>query len=130
MALSTTEIPVGQRVTKYFHITHKEKNVLSANILLAGGWVAEQMGLTTSHGILTFTVSENDVVSGTGTKSITYSKAFNLLNSIAITLSVQDMSSGDKYAITSKSKTGFNIAFTNSGGTGVSRTFDYVAKGV
>ena len=77
-----------------------------------------------------FTVSENDVVSGTGTKAITYSKAFNLLNSIAITLSVQDMASGDKYAITGKSKTGFNIAFQNSGGTGISRTFDYVAKGV
>ena len=77
-----------------------------------------------------FTVSENDVVSGTGTKSITYSKAFNLLNSIAITLSVQDMASGDKYAITGKSTSGFNIAFTNSGGTGVSGTFDYVAKGV
>ena len=53
-----------------------------------------------------------------------------MLNSIAITLSVQDMASGDKYAITSKSKTGFNIAFQNSGGTGISRTFDYVAKGV
>jgi hypothetical protein len=77
-----------------------------------------------------FTVSENDVVSGTGTKSITYAKAFNLLNSIAITLSVQDMASGDKYAITGKSKTGFNIAFQNSSGTGISRTFDYVAKGV
>jgi len=77
-----------------------------------------------------FTVSENDVVSGTGTKSITYTKAFNLLDSIAITLSVQDMASGDKYAITSKSKTGFNIAFQNTGGTGISRTFDYVAKGV
>ena len=77
-----------------------------------------------------FTVSENDVVSGTGTKAITYTKAFNLLDSIAITLSVQDMASGDKYAITSKSKTGFNIAFQNSGGTGISRTFDYVAKGV
>jgi len=77
-----------------------------------------------------FTVSENDVVSGTGTKAITYSKAFNLLNSIAITLSVQDMASGDKYAITGKSKTGFNIAFQNSSGTGISRTFDYVAKGV
>ena len=77
-----------------------------------------------------FTTSENDVVSGTGTKSITYAKAFNVLNSIAITLSVQDMASGDKYAITSKSKTGFNIAFQNSSGTGISRTFDYVAKGV
>ena len=77
-----------------------------------------------------FQTSENDVVSGTGTKAITYPRAFNVLNSIAITLSIQDMASGDKYAITSKSKTGFNIAFTNSGGTGVSRTFDYVAKGV
>ncbi len=77
-----------------------------------------------------FQTSENDVVSGTGTKAITYPRAFNILNSIAITLSIQDMASGDKYAITSKSKSGFNIAFTNSGGTGVSRTFDYVAKGV
>lgn len=77
-----------------------------------------------------FTVSENDVVSGTGTKSITYTKAFNKLDSIAITLSVQDMASGDKYAISNKSKTGFDIAFQNSGGSGISRTFDYVAKGV
>tara|TARA_R100000664_G_scaffold34157_1_gene54445 strand:+ start:1048 stop:4101 length:3054 start_codon:yes stop_codon:yes gene_type:complete len=77
-----------------------------------------------------FQTSENDVVSGTGTKSITYPRAFNILNSIAITLSIQDMASGDKYAISSKSKTGFNIAFQNSSGSGVSRTFDYVAKGV
>ena len=46
------------------------------------------------------------------------------------TLSVQDMASGDKYATIGKSKTGFNIAFQNSSGTGISRTFDYVAKGV
>ena len=50
--------------------------------------------------------------------------------STEVTLSVQDMASGDKYAITGKTTSGFNIAFTNSGGTGVSRTFDYVAKGV
>ena len=77
-----------------------------------------------------FTVSENDVSSGTGTKAVTFSRAFTLLNSVAITLSIQDMASGDKYAISSKSKTGFNIAFQNSSGSGVSRTFDYVAKGV
>lgn len=77
-----------------------------------------------------FVNSQNNLVSGTGTKSVTYPKAFRLLNSIAITLSVQDMSSGDKYAITSKSTTGFNIAFQNSGGSGVSRTFDYQSKGV
>ena len=77
-----------------------------------------------------FINSQNDLASGTGTKSVTYPKAFRLLNSIAITLSVQNMASGDKYAITSKSTTGFNIAFQNSGGSGVSRTFDYQAKGV
>ena len=52
VALSTTEIPLEQWVTKDFHITHKEKMFLSDNIILAGGWVAEQMGLTTSHGTL------------------------------------------------------------------------------
>lgn len=77
-----------------------------------------------------FLNSQNDISSGTGTKSVTYPKAYRLLNSIAITLSVQDMASGDKYAITNKSTSGFDIAFTNSGGTGVSRTFDYQAKGV
>jgi len=77
-----------------------------------------------------FINSQNDLASGTGTKSVTYPKAFRLLNNIAITLSVQNMASGDKYAITSKSITGFNIAFQNSGGSGVSRTFDYQAKGV
>ena len=77
-----------------------------------------------------FVNSQNDLASGTSTKSVTYPKAFRLINSIAITLSVQNMASGDKYAITSKSTTGFNIAFQNSGGSGVSRTFDYQAKGV
>ena len=77
-----------------------------------------------------FVNSQNDLASGTGTKSVTYPRAFRLLNSIAITLSVQNMASGDKYAITSKSTTGFNIAFQNSGGSGVSRTFDYQSKGV
>ena len=77
-----------------------------------------------------FINSQNDIASGTSTKSVTYPKAFRVLNSIAITLSVQNMASGDKYAITSKSTTGFNIAFQNSGGSGVSRTFDYQSKGV
>ena len=77
-----------------------------------------------------FINSQNDIASGTSTKSVTYPKAFRLGNSIAITLSIQDMSSGDKYAISNKSTTGFDIAFQNSGGSGVSRTFDYQAKGV
>ncbi len=77
-----------------------------------------------------FINSQNDIASGTSTKSVTYPKAFRLGDSIAITLSIQNMSSGDKYAISNKSTTGFDIAFQNSGGSGVSRTFDYQAKGV
>ena len=77
-----------------------------------------------------FINSQNDISSGTGTKSVTYPRAYRLGNTIAITLSIQDMASGDKYAISNKSTTGFDIAFQNSGGSGVSRTFDYQAKGV
>jgi len=77
-----------------------------------------------------FINSQNDISSGTSTKSVTYPRAYRLTNSISITLSIQDMSSGDKYAISNKSTTGFDIAFQNSGGSGVSRTFDYQAKGV
>ena len=77
-----------------------------------------------------FINSQNDIASGATTKSITYPRAYRLANSIAITLSIQNMASGDKYAISNKSVTGFDIAFQNTGGSGVSRTFDYQAKGV
>ena len=33
------------------------------------------------------------------------------------------------FTITNKTTTGFQIAFTNSSSSGVSRTFDYIAKG-
>jgi len=71
--------------------------------------------------------SENDVVSGTSTKVITFGKPF--FATPAIGISAENMASGDFYTISSKSKTGFSIAFTNSSSSGISRTFDYVAQG-
>src|SRR6056300_4919 len=71
--------------------------------------------------------SENDVVSGTGTYVITFGKPFYAIPAIGI--SAENMASGDFYTISSKSKTGFSIAFTDSGSSGISRTFDYVAQG-
>ncbi len=71
--------------------------------------------------------SENDVVSGTSTKVITFGKPFYATPAIGI--SAENMASGDFYTISSKSKTGFSIAFTNSSSSGISRTFDYVAQG-
>ena len=72
-------------------------------------------------------VSENDVVSGAGTKSITFSPVF--ISTPAIGVSAQGLATGDFYEITSKSTSGFDITFKNSGGTAISKTFDYIAKG-
>ena len=72
-------------------------------------------------------VSENDVVSGAGTKAITFSPVF--ISTPDIGVSAQGLATGDFYEITSKSVSGFNITFKNSGGTAISKTFDYIAKG-
>ena len=72
-------------------------------------------------------VSDADVASGAGAKAVTFSPAFKSLQGLGI--SAQNLASGDYYAITSKSATGFTITFFNSSNTAVDRTFDYVAKG-
>jgi hypothetical protein len=71
-------------------------------------------------------ISENDVVSGAGTKSIIFSPVF--ISTPAIGISAQGLSSGDFYEITNKSVSGFDITFKN-GVTELSKTFDYIAKG-
>jgi len=72
--------------------------------------------------------SGNDIVSGTGTYTVTFTKPFYSA-SYAIGITNQGMATGDYYTLNSKTIDGFNIAFKNSSGTGVSRTFDYIAKG-
>ena len=71
--------------------------------------------------------SGEDIASTTGTKAITYTNSFYA--SPAVGISAQNMATGDTYTISSKSATGFSIAFTNSSGSGINRTFDYVAQG-
>jgi hypothetical protein len=39
------------------------------------------------------------------------------------------MATGDYFTITSPTSSGFTVRFFNAGGTGISRTFDYLAKG-
>ena len=73
------------------------------------------------------TESDQDVASGTGTKAITYTSAFYATPSLGI--SAQGLATGDYYAITSKSKTGFTIQFFNSSASGISKTFDWSAVG-
>ncbi len=73
------------------------------------------------------TIAVADTASGAGAKAITFSPAFKDLQGIGIT--AQNLNSGDYYAITAKSATGFTITFFNSSNTAVDRTFDFVAKG-
>jgi hypothetical protein len=47
----------------------------------------------------------------------------------AIGVSAQGLATGDFYEITNKSVSGYDITFKNSGGTAISKTFDYIAKG-
>jgi hypothetical protein len=72
--------------------------------------------------------SGNDISSGTGTYSVTFSLPF-YSSSYAVGITGQGLNTGDFFTISSKTVNGFNVAFKNSSGTGVSRTFDYIAKG-
>tara|TARA_R100000149_G_scaffold4046_2_gene1180 strand:- start:2026 stop:2823 length:798 start_codon:yes stop_codon:yes gene_type:complete len=73
------------------------------------------------------TETGNDIVSGTGTKSVTFTNGF--YQTPALGIAAQNMSTGDTFSISNKSGTGFDIAFTNSSGSGISRTFDFLATG-
>ena len=72
--------------------------------------------------------SGNDIVSGTGTYSITFTSPF-YSSSYAVGITAQGLATGDYYLLTNKTTSGFDIAFKNSSDTGVSKTFDYIAKG-
>ena len=72
--------------------------------------------------------SGNDIVSGTGTKSVTFTLPFYSAN-YAVGITAQGMATGDYFLLTNKTVNGFDVAFKNSSGTGISKTFDYIAKG-
>jgi hypothetical protein len=72
--------------------------------------------------------SGNDIVSGTGTKSITFTNPFKSA-SYAVGITGQGMATGDYFTVSNKTINGFDVAFFNSSNSGVSKTFDFIAKG-
>jgi len=72
--------------------------------------------------------SGNDIVSGTSTYTVTFTNPFYSAN-YAVGITAQGLATGDYYLLTNKTINGFDVAFKNSSGTGVSKTFDYLAKG-
>jgi hypothetical protein len=72
--------------------------------------------------------SGNDIVSGTGTYTVAFTLPF-YSNSYAVGITAQGMTTGDFFTISNKTVNGFDVAFKNSSNSGVSKTFDYLAKG-
>jgi hypothetical protein len=72
--------------------------------------------------------SGNDIVSGAGTKSITFTNPYKSVN-YAVGITGEDMATGDFFIVENKTINGFDVTFKNSSNTAVSRTFDFIAKG-
>jgi hypothetical protein len=71
--------------------------------------------------------SDENIVSGIGVKSITYTPSFRVKPSLQVTM--DNAQTGDYYTISSSDRLGFNIQFFDSSDTGISRQFDWAAKG-
>ena len=72
--------------------------------------------------------SGNDISSGAGTKTVSFTKAFKTVN-YAVGITGQGMATGDFFLVENKTINGFDVTFKNSSGSAVSRTFDFIAKG-
>jgi len=72
--------------------------------------------------------SGNDIVSGVGTKTVTFTNPYKSVN-YALGITMEDANTGDFFTVSNKTINGFDVLFKNSSGTNVSRTFDFIAKG-
>ena len=73
------------------------------------------------------TTGGGNIVSDSGGTNIVFAAAFR--DTPAISVTPRNMATGDYFTLTGPVETGFTIRFFNSGGTGISRTFDYQATG-
>ncbi len=73
------------------------------------------------------TFAESNLATSSGSKTVTFTNPFFEVPAVGV--SAQNMATGDVFTISSKTVSGFTIAFANSSGGAVDRTFDYIAKG-
>jgi hypothetical protein len=73
------------------------------------------------------TESTGSITSGTSAYAVTFDEAFYQAPAVGIT--AYNMGTGDYYAVTSQSRTGFTVTFYDSGNTVISRNFTYIATG-
>lgn len=71
--------------------------------------------------------SDQDITSTTGVNSISYSPSFRVKPSLQVTM--DNAQTGDYWTISNSNRSGFDIEFFDSSDTGISRQFDWAAKG-
>src|SRR6056300_1047448 len=72
--------------------------------------------------------SGNDITSGAGTYTVTFTNPFKSVN-YATGITMENGNTGDYFTVSNKTINGFDVSFFNSSDIAVSRTFDYIAKG-
>ena len=72
--------------------------------------------------------SGNDISSGVGTKTVTFTNPFKT-TSYAVGITMEDANTGDFFTVSNKTVNSFDVLFKNSSGSNISRTFDFIAKG-
>ena len=72
--------------------------------------------------------SGNDISSGAGTKTVTFTTPFKS-TAYAVGITMEDANTGDFFTVSNKTVNSFDVLFKNSSGTNVSRDFDFIAKG-
>jgi hypothetical protein len=72
-------------------------------------------------------VADNNILASPYGENVLFAKPFMKLQGLGI--NAENMATGDYYSVTNKTNHGFTIKFFNASGTGVSRRFDYIAKG-
>ena len=112
---------IGEYTARYF----KFRVVLTSSDL-ASTPVVEEVSVTIDMPDRIF--SGNDITSGAGTYTVSFTNPYKSVN-YAVGITAEDMATGDFFTVSNKTVNGFDVLFKNSGGTNVSRTFDFIAKG-
>jgi hypothetical protein len=112
---------IGNYTAKFF----KFRVVLSSSDLASTPVVSE---VTVTIDMPDRIFSENDIVSGAGTKTVTFTNPFKTVN-YAVGITGENMATGDFFIVENKTINGFDVTFKNSSNSAVSRTFDFIAKG-
>jgi hypothetical protein len=87
--------------------------------------VVEELGYTMQ--LESRTEGSSTIASGAGAKAVTFTNAFHQTPNVGITSA--NLASGDYYALSSISRTGFTVHFKNASNASIDRNFEYQAVG-